>query len=128
MRRWYARGMRLPGFLALTFLVVPALGCHSAYVDAVVRNRTERPITLVELDYPSAGFGTQTLVPRQDFHYRFKIQGAGDLKLLFTDEKHAEQQSLGPHVNEDDEGSLAVTVSEAGVQWDAKLRNRGAAR
>ena len=121
--------MRLPAIvvsaaLFLPVIFVPAVGCHSAYVDAVVRNRTDRPISLVEIDYPSASFGTQTLMPQADFHYRFKVQGAGDLKLLYTDSSHTERQSQGPHVDENAEGSLAVTVTHAGVQWDAKLSRR----
>ena len=96
-------------------------GCHSAYVDAVVRNRTPQPISLVELDYPSASFGTQALAPGQDFRYRFKILGTGSLKLIWTDPAHIERHSDGPALSEGQEGSLAVTLTPAGVQWDAKV-------
>ena len=117
----YALCMRGSLSAASLFLLVALLGCHSAYVDAVVHNRTDQTITLVEVDYPSASFGTQTLGPAQDFHYRFKVLGTGGLKLLYTDEGHREQHSDGPQLTEGDEGALAVTVSPGGVQWDAKV-------
>jgi hypothetical protein len=99
-------------------------GCHSAYIDATLRNATDRPITLVELDYPSASFGTQTLAPNQDFHYRFKVLGAGDLKLLYTDPGNHDQHANGPHLQEGDEGTLVVTVTPHGTQWSPTLHNR----
>ncbi len=116
--------MRVPLPAAFLLLPVAALGCHSAYVEADVHNQTDRPITLVEVDYPSASFGTQTLGPAQDFHYRFKVLGTGGLKLLYTDAAHREQHSDGPQLTEGDEGTLSVTIGPGGVQWDAKVGKR----
>ncbi len=96
-------------------------GCHSAYVSSSIRNETSAPITLVELDYPSASFGTQTLAPGQDFKYRFKILGSGDLKLLWTDSHNHEQHANGPSLHEGMEGSLTVVVMPSGVRWTPSL-------
>lgn len=114
--------MRLPRLLASALLLPFAIGCHSAFIDATVSNRTDRPISLVEVDYPSASFGTQTLRPGEDFHYRFKLLGSGPLKLLYTDPAHVEHTVAGPSLNEGDEGSLAVAIESARVRWSPKLK------
>jgi hypothetical protein len=116
--------MRLRRTLFAASLCLSLAGCRSAFVDAVVRNRTDRPISLIEVDYPSASFGTQTLMPNQDYHYRFKIQGSGDLTFLYTDADHLNLVSTGPKVDDGTEGSLAIAVTPQGVEWTPKLINR----
>ena len=111
----------LAAVLSLSALA-PLAGCHSAYVSATIRNQTTTPITLVELDYPSASFGTQTLAPGQEFKYRFKILGSGEVKLLWTDAHNQEQHADGPHLDEGTEGSLAVLVTPLGVRWVPALQ------
>lgn len=118
--------MRLRRSFFAASLCLSLAGCHSAYVDAVVHNLTDRPVTLIEVDYPSASFGTQTLMPNQDYHYRFKVQGSGDLTFLYTDADHLNLVSRGPRVDEGTEGSLAISVTPQGVEWTPKLVNRKA--
>jgi hypothetical protein len=110
--------LRLFALLALLSVV----GCHSAFIEATISNRTDKPISLVELDYPSASFGTQTLAPGGEFHYRFKLLGSGDLKLLYTDASRIDHTVAGPRMNEGDEGLLAVAVTPTGVQWTPQLK------
>ncbi len=97
--------------------LIVGTGCHSAYVEAVVSNHTAQPVTLVELDYPSASFGTQTLAPGADFKYRFKILGSGETKLLWTDAAHHDHTVTGPALKEGQEGPLVVTIQPSGVTW-----------
>ena len=104
--------------------VVLLAGCHSAYIETTLSNHTAQPISLVELDYPSASFGTQTLAPGADFHYRFKVLGEGALKFIYTDEKHVEHDVNGPALREGDEGALRVMLTPAGVEWAPKFTNR----
>ena len=92
-------------------------GCHSSYVEATVHNDSGAPITLVEVDYPSASFGTQELAPGAQYHYRFKVLGNGPVKLLWTDAGHTERHSDGPSLNEGDEGTVEVTVGPRDVHW-----------
>ena len=108
--------MRFPRLLA-SAVVLSALGCHSHYIDASIRNLTTQPISLVEIDYPSASFGTQTLDPGQAYAYRFKVLGSGDLKLIYTDTAHKEHTIPGPGLKEGDEGPLVITVTPTGVSW-----------
>ena len=113
-------------FSPLALCVVLLAGCHSAYIETTLSNHTAQPISLVELDYPSASFGTQTLAPGADFHYRFKVLGSGALKFIYTDAAHTEHDVNGPALHEGDEGALSVTLTANGVGWTPKLTNRSA--
>ena len=115
--------MRLLRALAL----LPALSlsaCRSPYVEATVSNRTAQPIQLVEVDYPSASFGTQSLAPGADFHYRFKVLGEGKMKLIYTDSAHNEQKSEGPLLNEGAEGPILITIQPDGTHWQNNTAHR----
>jgi hypothetical protein len=98
-------------------------GCHSAFVDAVVVNHTAEPVSLVEVDYPSASFGTQSLAPGQQYKYRFKVLGSGALKVLWTDAKQQDHTVSGPELHEGDEGGLTVAIEPNGkVEWQRKRK------
>jgi hypothetical protein len=99
------------------FLLLAITGCHSAYVTATVSNRTSQPLALVEVDYPSASFGTQALAPGADFYYRFKVLGSGNMKLIYTDELHQEHTIQGPFVKEGAEGSLTILITSKSIMW-----------
>src|SRR5258708_33511329 len=109
--------MRFTRIFALPILSLSLTGCHSAYIEATVSNRTAAPITLIEVDYPSASFGTQNLAPGADFHYRFKVIGSGPMKLLYTDSTHQDHKSDGPLLKEGAEGPLAIVITDSGVTW-----------
>lgn len=100
-------------------------GCHSAYIAATISNRTPEPLSLIEVDYPSASFGTQALAPGQDFHYRFKVLGNGATTILWTDAAHHDQKNSGPTLREGDEGTLTVTFnSSTSPTWNLQLIDR----
>jgi len=109
--------MRSIPALALLATLIASTGCHSPYVVTTVSNRTSRPIELLEVDYPSASFGTQNLAPGADFHYRFKVLGSGSMKLLYTDSTHQDHKSDGPFLKEGAEGPLAIVITDTGVTW-----------
>jgi hypothetical protein len=97
-------------------------GCRSAYIDVTIANRTPDPLALIEVDYPSASFGTQALGPGQDFHYRFKVLGNGPTTILWTDGAHHEQKNSGPALREGDEGKLAITFNpNVSPTWNLQL-------
>ncbi|MDQ2925335.1 MAG: hypothetical protein M3R43_07260 [Acidobacteriota bacterium] len=110
------------GVVCVALLAVA--GCHSAYIEAVVKNAGGAPVSLVEVDYPSASFGRETLAAGAEYHYRFKVLGAGATKALWTDASHHEHSTPGPTLKEGDEGRLTVTVGLASAQWDLALKNR----
>jgi hypothetical protein len=94
-------------------------GCHSAYINATVENHTATPISLVQVEYPSASFGTQTIAPGAEFHYRFKVLGSGAMKITWTDAAEHERKATGPTLHEGAEGALGIVVANDGVHWVA---------
>ena len=113
--------MRLTSILATILCLSPLTGCRSPYVTTTVSNRTPSPVTLVEIDYPSASFGTQTLTPSADFHYRFKVLGSGAMKLTYTDSAQKEHAFTGPFLKEGAEGPVTIVIAPDGVHWQTTL-------
>jgi hypothetical protein len=115
--------MRFFNFFALA-AVISLTGCHSAFIDATISNRSSEPLALIEVDYPSASFGTQALAPGHDFHYRFKVLGNGPTTILWTDAAHHEQKNSGPLLREGDEGKLSIIFNpNAAPAWNLQLLN-----
>ncbi|AFL88202.1 hypothetical protein Terro_1912 [Terriglobus roseus DSM 18391] len=85
-------------------------GCHSHYIQATITNASDAPLNVVQVDYPSASFGTQLLAPGASFHYRFKLLGSGNIKVSFIDAAKHEHAQTGPWLNEGQEGTLDITL------------------
>jgi hypothetical protein len=109
--------MRPFGIVAFLTCLLIVTGCHSTHVQATVTNHTSQPLLLLEVDYPSASFGTQVLAPGAEFHYRFKVLGTGNLHLTYTDQSHHDHKSEGPYLNEKADGPIHITVDPDGVHW-----------
>jgi hypothetical protein len=97
-------------------------GCHSHYVEADVVNSSGAAVSLVELDYPSASFGAESLAAAAVYHYRFKILGSGPTKILWTDAQHHDHTASGPSLQEGQEGTLTVTIAGNTALWSTQLR------
>ncbi len=104
-----------------TFALAALIGCHSHYVSIDIHNTTPNPITLVEVDYPTASFGVDTLAAGATYHYRFKILGDGPTKILWTDAAQHEHTVPGPALAEGQEGTLTATVMPATATWQLNL-------
>ena len=113
--------MRITSILAVALCLATLSGCRSPYVTTTVSNRTPTSVTLVEVDYPSASFGTQTLNPSADFHYRFKVLGSGAMKLTYTDSAQKEHTFNGPFLKEGAEGPVTIVITPDGVRWQTAL-------
>jgi hypothetical protein len=98
----------------LFFALTAATGCHSYHVDTTVENRTGGPIQLLEVDYPSASFGADTLADGAVFHYRIQLQGSGPLKVQYTAGDGRQAQTNGPTVAERQEGQLQIVLLPGG--------------
>jgi hypothetical protein len=105
------------GALAL----IACSGCASKYVQAAVRNQTGGAVTIVEVDYPSASFGKEALSNGAEYDYRFKILGSGSTKVLWTDSKQQQHEVAGPRLDEGQQGSMIVTLTSSGANWDVQL-------
>lgn len=90
-------------------------GCHSSRISATVENRTGAGITLLEVDYPSASFGADALAGGAAYHYRFKVQGSGPVKVQYTAaDGHSTKQASGPTLYEGQEGTLTIVLMPEG--------------
>ncbi len=112
------RNLRIAGAI---FLLPGIGGCHSAFVSATVVNRSGLPIRLVEVDYPSASFGTGELADGASFKYRFKILGSGGTTISWTDTLRKDHSAHGPELTEGEEGTLAITVGPKTAAWQTDL-------
>ena len=97
--------------------LLSAAGCRSAVVEATVVNRLDRPIRLIEVDYPSASFGTENLGVGAEYHYRFKVLGSGEMRVIYTDAGEKEHTVKGPALREGAQGRLGVAIGPGGVDW-----------
>ena len=108
---------------SLIFLISFLLsGCRSAYVSTTITNNSAAQVTLLEVDYPSASFGVGSLAPGAQYHYRFKIQGGGPVKLQFTDASGKMHTASGPDLQEGEQGTLQINIDATGnISWVPNL-------
>jgi len=105
-------------------LCLAAMGCRSAMILATISNHRSTPLTLLEVDYPSASFGIQQLAPGEEYHYKFKVIGEGSCALLWSEQSKQNQKSSGPILREGDEGTLNITFPADGPPtWSVHLKN-----
>jgi len=91
--------------------------CHSYHVDTTVENRTGTPIQLLEVDYPSASFGADSLAAGAIFHYRIQLRGSGPLKVQYSPGRGHSAQTIqidGPTLAERQQGQLQIVLLPGG--------------
>jgi hypothetical protein len=105
-----------PGILAVFagMAFVVATGCHSYHVETTVENHTGGPIQLLEVDYPSASFGANSLAAGEEYHYRIQLRGSGPLKVQYTGSDGRQIQVEGPILVERQEGRIEIVLLPGG--------------
>jgi hypothetical protein len=108
----YHRSGTLPRLLfAVTAApVILLVACHSYHIDTAIENRSGSPVQLLEVDYPSASFGVDSLAAGATFHYRFQVRGNGPLKLSYTSADRKQVQITGPALAERQQGQLEIVL------------------
>lgn len=103
---------RLIGLQAAIFMLSLATvtGCRSYHVEITVENRTGAPAKLLEVDYPSASFGTDVVAPGTDYHYRIQVLGSGAVKVQYRTPDDTLRQIDGPNLSEHDQGTLQIVL------------------
>lgn len=96
--------------LFCTAVLVLLAGCHSYHIDTTVENRTGAPIQLLEVDYPDASFGANSLASGADFHYRITVTGDGPLKISYTGRDGKQAQITGLNLSNRQQGRLEITL------------------
>jgi len=102
------------GLFVLSVCVVLLSACHSYHIEATVKNDTGGPISLLEVDYPSASFGADALATSGEFHHRIQTRGSGPLKLQYTDGSGKQIQITGPTLYEGQEGRFDIDLQPNG--------------
>ena len=106
---------RLLSLAALALLAVTCSSCKSYRIDARVENRTGQAINLLEVDYPSASFGADTLAAGATMPYRFQVRGSGKVSVQYTESTTQTQRKIdGPSLEEKQEGSLVIILQPDG--------------
>jgi hypothetical protein len=106
--------LRSPLFAAALVSTIFVSGCHSYHIDTTVENRTGAPIQLLEVDYPSASFGADSLADGADFHYRFQVNGSGQMKVSYTAANGQMVQISGGTLVERQQGRLDIVLEPGG--------------
>ena len=110
------------GVAALLITLMGATGCHSHHVEITVENRTGAAIQLLEVDYPSASFGKDSLAAGSDLPYKIQVQGTSLLKLQYTAAGGHQVQIKGPALSEGQQGSIEIVLLPDGkAEFHPKL-------
>jgi hypothetical protein len=107
-------GFRSPLHAATLLSALFLSACHSYHIDATIENRTGAPIQLLEVDYPAASFGADSLAADANFHYRFQVRGSGQLKVSYTAANGQTIQIAGPTLAERQQGKLEIVLEPGG--------------
>jgi len=102
------------GILFATAMMLASVGCKSYWIEASVENQSGQAIRELEVDYPTASFGTNSLAPGAAMHYRFQVRGSGPVKVEYiaTDEKTVRSQGL--KLEERQHGQLVIRLLPLG--------------
>lgn len=84
--------------------------CHSYHIEATVENHTGGTVTLLEVDYPSASFGADTLAADGVFHHRIQARGSGAISVQYTGPHGHTVQVQGPQIYEQQEGTIEIVL------------------
>ena len=97
-------------------------GCHSYHIDTTIENRSGAAAQLLEVDYPSASFGTDTIAAGADYHYRFDVLGSGPITIQYTGGDRKAVKKTGPTLYERQEGQMQIVLLPGGqVEFHPEL-------
>ena len=112
------------GIFLILLASLSLTACRSAFVEATIQNNSAAQLHLIEVDYPSASFGTQALDAHAAYHYHFKIQGSGAITLTFTDAAGKTHTATGPILTQGQQGELTIAIDSSGrASWVSHLSN-----
>lgn len=87
-----------------------APGCRSHQIAVTVENRTGTAIRLLEVDYPNASFGADSLAAGQTTRSSIQVLGSGPVKVEYTAADRHQAQITGPGLVEKQEGQLQIVL------------------
>jgi hypothetical protein len=103
--------------VSFTFLclALSLAACHSSRIDVTVENRSGNSVQLLEVNYPSASFGTDRLADGADLHYPIQVRGSGAVRIQYTDAAGTQIRSFGSYLKEHQSGRLTIVLRQGGA-------------
>lgn len=96
---------------AASLLLFLLSACRSAHVEITIENHTGSPVKLLEVDYPSASFGADSIAPGANYRYRIQVRLSGPVKVSYTESATQKvRQITGPQVFEGQNGQLDIVL------------------
>lgn len=108
LRRWF------PALVVALVSVFALSGCKSPHIGVTVVNQTGGTINLVEVDYPSASFGVDSMANGGSYHYLIQVRLSGPIKAQYTDAASKIVKVTGPELQEGQQGSMTITLLPEG--------------
>jgi hypothetical protein len=106
-------------FGAVVFLILAVLaGCRTRMVTFKLINTSAQPISTVIVDYPSATFGKDKLVPGETFSSPVKFTDDGPLKVQFTDANGGNHTYTGPVLHRNEGGLITISFQQTTATVD----------
>jgi hypothetical protein len=99
-------------------------GCRSRVVEVKLINTSQKPLSIIVVDYPGATFGVDKLDPGATYHYAIKPQSSGPLKIQFTDADGNNRTYEYPGLHKDDEGAITVSLDQKAATAVVKISGR----
>jgi hypothetical protein len=106
------RGLALWAILLLPLLT--AASCRSYIVHVTVVNHTGGVVNLIEVDYPNASFGVDSLSAGAVYHYHLQLQDTGPITVQYTDSQKHPWKSKGPTVHQRQVGEFEIVLNPNG--------------
>lgn len=102
------------GWAVLLLPLFMAASCRTYIVNVTVVNHTGGVVNQLEVDYPNASFGVDTLPAGGEFHYHLQLESSGPIKVQYTEGVKQEYKSTGPTVHEQQRGDLEIILNPGG--------------
>lgn len=113
-------GIRSLLMIAFTLLA----GCRSPVVNVKLINTSQKPLSIIVVDYPTATFGVNKLDPGATYQYPVKLLGTGPLNIQFTDADGHTHTYTGPTLYKNDEGLLTVQLTQNSASAQSNFSHR----
>lgn len=86
------------------------VGCKSHPFEITVENRTGAAIRLLEVDYPNASYGADSVEAGQKVRSGIHLTGSGTVKVMYTAPDKHQASINGPELKADQEGGLDIVL------------------
>jgi hypothetical protein len=102
--------------------LIALASCKSRVVRVTLMNSSSQPVNTIEVNYPGAAFGVNTLTPGQMWPYTIKPLETGPLKVQYTNAQGKSLSFIGPTLYKNNEGAIVVMLQQDSATSKATIR------